>query len=102
MTFEDALGRLERGLAGALPGLDAQLRFAPRPRPGWLPGVVPERLRAAAGLLLIFPLGTRPHVVLTVRSSMLLSHAGQVALPGGAPGGSEGGENRDWSRRTND
>jgi 8-oxo-dGTP pyrophosphatase MutT (NUDIX family) len=84
MTFQETLERLQRGLSGPLPGADAQMRLAPRPRPGWLPGVTPERLRVAAGLLLVFPIGSKPHVVLTVRSPALQSHAGQVSLPGGA------------------
>ena len=84
MTFQDAEERLSRGLAGELPGPQAQRRFAPQPRPGWVPGLTPERSRPAAALLLVFPLAGRAHVVLTVRSSHLPSHAGQVSLPGGA------------------
>jgi len=84
MIFEEAIERLERGLAGALPGAEAQFRFAPRPRPGWVPGRTPDRARPAAALLLVFPLAGHAHVVLTVRASHLPSHAGQVSLPGGA------------------
>ena len=84
MTFEEAVARLERGLAGELPGAEAQGRFAPRPRPGWVPGRTPQNSRPAAALLLVFPLAGRAHVVLTVRASHLPSHAGQVSLPGGA------------------
>lgn len=58
--------------------------MAPQPRPGWVPGVSPEESRVAAALLLVFPVDGVPHVVLTVRSSRLPSHAGQVSLPGGA------------------
>ena len=42
-------------LSRPLPGLDAQLRMAPRPRPGWDPAVLPDGLRDAAGLVLIYP-----------------------------------------------
>ncbi|RPJ64304.1 MAG: CoA pyrophosphatase [Acidobacteria bacterium] len=84
MIFEEAIERLERGLAGELPGAEAQLRFAPRPRPGWVPGRTPDRSRPAAALLLVFPLAGEAHIVLTVRASHLPSHAGQVSLPGGA------------------
>ncbi len=84
MTFEDAIERLERGLARELPGAEAQLRFAPRPRPGWVPGRTPDRSRPAAALLLVFPLANHAHIVLTVRASHLPSHGGQVSLPGGA------------------
>ena len=43
-------------LAGTLPGVDAQLRFAPSPpRAGWKAGEFPPDARAAAGLLLLYP-----------------------------------------------
>lgn len=84
MTFREAVERLERGLRDPLPGLAAQARFAPRPRPGWRPQAPPDGLRPAAGLLLLFPIAAEAHLVLTVRSSRLPSHAGQVSLPGGA------------------
>jgi 8-oxo-dGTP pyrophosphatase MutT (NUDIX family) len=83
MTFREALEKLERGLRQPLPGIAAQARFAPRPRPGWLPHAT-AGLRPAAGLLLLFPIASEAHIVLTVRSSQLPSHAGQVSLPGGA------------------
>lgn len=84
MQFADVERRLVDALAGPLPGLDAQVHFAPRPRPGWRPGAGPDASRAAAGLLLLFPVGAQAHVLLTVRASHLPSHAGQVSLPGGA------------------
>lgn len=71
---------LRRRLAEPLPGLDAQLRMAPRPR------VWPDAatvLRPAAALLLVYPDAGRWHIPLTVRSSRLRHHTGQVALPGG-------------------
>ena len=40
-------------------------------------------LRHAAGLLLLFPVDDRAHVVLTVRAHTLDRHGGQVSLPGG-------------------
>jgi len=83
MTFREAVQKLERGLREPLPGLAAQARFAPRPRPGWLPQAA-AGLRPAAGLLLLFPIAAEAQIVLTVRSSRLPSHAGQVSLPGGA------------------
>ena len=43
-------------LAGTLPGIDAQLKFAPSPpRPGWAPGHLPADARVAAALLLLYP-----------------------------------------------
>jgi 8-oxo-dGTP pyrophosphatase MutT (NUDIX family) len=76
--------RLRLTLAGPLPGVDAQMRMAPIPRPGWLPGRSPDESRPAAALLLLFPAASPAHVLLTVRSSQLPSHAGQVSMPGGA------------------
>jgi 8-oxo-dGTP pyrophosphatase MutT (NUDIX family) len=89
-TLPDLERRLRLALAGTLPGAEAQMRMAPTPRPGWLPGRSPEQSRPAATLLLLFPATSPVHVLLTVRSSRLPSHAGQVSLPGGAV---EDGEN---------
>src|SRR5262245_7149832 len=45
---------LRERLAGTLPGLEAQLRFAPTPpRAGWKPGEFPSDARPAAALLLL-------------------------------------------------
>jgi 8-oxo-dGTP pyrophosphatase MutT (NUDIX family) len=74
---------LRRRLAGRLPGLDAQLRMAPRPRSGPEPGPALEALRPAAALLLVYPHRGSWHVPLTVRGSSLRHHTGQVSLPGG-------------------
>jgi len=76
--------QLRLALAGTLPGVEAQRRMAPIPRPGWLPGRSPDESRPAAALLLLFPAAAPAHVLLTVRSSQLPSHAGQVSMPGGA------------------
>jgi 8-oxo-dGTP pyrophosphatase MutT (NUDIX family) len=76
---------LRERLQGTLPGLDAQLRFAPTPpRPGWHPGQVPADARRAAALVLLYPLDNVVAVPLTVRASGLARHAGQISLPGGA------------------
>ena len=66
-----------------LPGPPAQEMLAPRPKRDWPKGFKPEDLRHAAGLLLLFPLEERAHVVLTVRADSLERHGGQVSLPGG-------------------
>ncbi len=84
MRFEDVETRLRLGLAAPLPGLEAQVRFAPQPRRGSRPGRSPEESRAAAGLMLLFPVDGEARIVLTVRASDLPNHAGQVSLPGGA------------------
>jgi len=55
--------------------------MASRPRPAWAGN--PGRIRHAAGLLLLFPRGDDPHIVLTVRAETLGRHRGKVSLPGG-------------------
>ena len=73
---------LRRRLSGPLPGLEAQLRMAPRPLMRPDPSLEPG-LRPAAALLLIYPHDDAWHVPLTVRGSSLRHHTGQVSLPGG-------------------
>ncbi len=82
MLFTTAIANLEAGVRLGLPGAEAQGRLAPRPRRQWPPGFNPARIRHAAGLLLIFPLDDRAHIVLTVRAEAL-RHGGQISLPGG-------------------
>ena len=73
---------LRRRLSGPLPGLEAQLRMAPRPLIPPDPSLE-SGLRPAAALLLIYPHADAWHVPLTVRGSGLRHHTGQVSLPGG-------------------
>ena len=73
---------LRRRLSGPLPGLEAQLRMAPRPMMRPDPSLE-SGLRPAAALLLIYPYGDAWHIPLTVRGSGLRHHTGQVSLPGG-------------------
>ncbi len=76
---------LRARLAGTLPGIDAQLRFAPPLlQTAWRTGQLPAQSRAAAALLLLYPGADGPAVPLTVRGSGLKRHAGQISLPGGA------------------
>jgi 8-oxo-dGTP pyrophosphatase MutT (NUDIX family) len=89
LTFDDLERLLPDRLAGSLPGTDGQIRMSPRPRFGWTPGEVPPDARRSGVLLLCFPAGDEPHVLLTVRDSELEHHAGQVSLPGGAAEGDE-------------
>jgi 8-oxo-dGTP pyrophosphatase MutT (NUDIX family) len=72
-------------LAETLPGVQAQLRFAPSPlKPGWRAGHYPADSRTAAALLLLYPRDNDVAVPLTIRASGLARHAGQISLPGGA------------------
>jgi 8-oxo-dGTP pyrophosphatase MutT (NUDIX family) len=83
VSFAEFLTRLENALEDDLPGAAAHALMAPRPRRNWPPGFSIERIRHAAGLLLLFPVDDQPHIVLTVRAQTLDRHGGQVSLPGG-------------------
>jgi 8-oxo-dGTP pyrophosphatase MutT (NUDIX family) len=92
VTFSTVIARLEASLGSDLPGTSAHAFLAPRPRRQWPRGVEPggvRRIRQAAGLLLVFPVDSHAHIVLTVRAHGLERHSGQVSLPGGV---SEPGE----------
>lgn len=81
-TIERAL---RKRLSGTLPGVDAQMRFAPAPpRTGWQAGHFPADARSAAALVLLYPRQNDVALPLTVRSRDLARHAGQISLPGGA------------------
>jgi 8-oxo-dGTP pyrophosphatase MutT (NUDIX family) len=86
MSLREIEAALRTRLAGTLPGVEAQLRFAPNPvRTGWVAGHFPSDARIAAALLLLYPGENGGAAVpLTVRASHLARHAGQISLPGGA------------------
>lgn len=86
MPLREIEAALRTRLAGTLPGVEAQLRFAPNPvRTGWVAGQFPADARVAAALLLLYPAENGGATVpLTVRASSLARHAGQISLPGGA------------------
>ena len=82
-SFQTLITTLEAALARPLPGAEAHAYMAPRPRREWPAGSNAAQIRDAAGLLLLFPIDARAHVVLTVRADHLGRHGGQVSLPGG-------------------
>ena len=82
--FHTLVTRLEAALRVPLPGRPAQSLMAPRPARAWPQGFDQAHVRDAAGLLLLFPIDARAHLVLTVRAETLGRHGGQVSLPGGA------------------
>jgi 8-oxo-dGTP pyrophosphatase MutT (NUDIX family) len=80
----DDLDRLLReALRRPLPGFEAQLRMSPRSRQNVAPSTIPATAIPAAGLILIYGTSGPASLVLTVRSSALPHHPGQVSLPGG-------------------
>lgn len=84
IKVEPTLDDVRRALSRPLPGLDAQIKMAPQPRPGWNPNfALPPDCREGGVLILLYPRG-RLHFVLTRRTETVRSHKGQIALPGGA------------------
>jgi len=76
---------LRERLGQTLPGIEAQIRFAPEMlKAAWRNGQIPTDSRQAAALLLVYPHQDGAAVALTVRGSGLARHPGQISLPGGA------------------
>jgi 8-oxo-dGTP pyrophosphatase MutT (NUDIX family) len=74
---------LSRRLKAALPGREAQLLMAPRPR-RLEPHVQSRKPPAeAAVLVLTYPHSEHLYIVLTQRTAHLASHSSQISLPGG-------------------
>jgi 8-oxo-dGTP pyrophosphatase MutT (NUDIX family) len=85
MQLAELEALLRERLGGTLPGVDAQIRFAPFPTSrGWRAGEFPVGARDAAALLCLYPVDGGIAIPLTVRASTLARHAGQISLPGGA------------------
>ena len=85
------LESFEKRLRGPKPGLDAQLRMSPDPRPGMrtVPEVETSCFKAGV-LVLLYPVDERLHLVLTRRTEGVEHHQGQISFPGGRK---EPGEN---------
>jgi 8-oxo-dGTP pyrophosphatase MutT (NUDIX family) len=85
VPLRDIEQSLRERLARTLPGIEAQMRFAPDLlRTAWRTGQLPADSRAAAALLLLYPHEAGAAIALTVRASGLSHHPGQISLPGGA------------------
>jgi len=85
MDIDSRISALERKLRRpGRPGLKAQLKLAPDPRPGHrIYAEVEESCRRAGVLVLLFPRQGRLCVLLTRRTSELLHHRAQISFPGG-------------------
>jgi 8-oxo-dGTP pyrophosphatase MutT (NUDIX family) len=78
------LKTLENRLKRILPGLQAQLKMTPHPRPGHQTyGEVGDKCIKAGVLLLLYPRKDKLHLVLTKRTEKLSHHQAQISLPGG-------------------
>jgi len=79
------LDDVRRALSRPLPGVKAQIKMAPQPRPGWDPNFpIPPNCREGGVLILLYPRTDQLHLVLTRRTQTVRSHKGQISLPGGA------------------
>lgn len=81
----DALFRLlEIRLKGNMPGLDAQLKMSPHPRPGHRKhDEVDDSCLKAGVLVLLYPWDGRLFLVLTRRTEQMRHHQAQISFPGG-------------------
>jgi 8-oxo-dGTP pyrophosphatase MutT (NUDIX family) len=78
------LRRIERGLRGTLPGIPAQLRMAPDPRPTGTAYFEAEgRCLRAGVLILLYESASELRILLTRRTEQVLHHPGQISFPGG-------------------
>ncbi len=84
MDFQNKLYLLAQALSGPKPGLKAQLRMVTDPRPGHKTyDEVKDSCRNAGVLVLLYPQDSRPHLVLTRRTSRVDHHQSQISFPGG-------------------
>lgn len=84
MVPEDILSRIEKCLWVPLPGIPAQLRMVPEPRPGTKAYYEVEETSLKAGvLILLYKKDGRLCLLLTRRTERVLHHRGQISLPGG-------------------
>ncbi|MBK8050131.1 MAG: CoA pyrophosphatase [Anaerolineales bacterium] len=82
--FEPFLRQLRHDIQGPLPGQEAQLRMAPRPRAGADFGNAPRGDARRGGVLaLLYTSGNRIFLPLILRPTYMGVHSGQVGFPGG-------------------
>jgi len=78
------LNDVRRALNRPRPGLEALLRLATRPRPGGAGLPLGHSPKLGGVLLLLYPIDSYLHLVLTRRTEQVAAHKGQISLPGGA------------------
>jgi 8-oxo-dGTP pyrophosphatase MutT (NUDIX family) len=78
-----SIGRVRRALQAPLPGVAAQSRMATRPRSSAADFDHPGPPREGAVLVLLYPCDGRLCFPLTRRTERVLTHRGQISLPGG-------------------
>jgi 8-oxo-dGTP pyrophosphatase MutT (NUDIX family) len=84
MRCRETLERIEAGLRAPLPGIAAQLRMAPMPRPGEKAYYEVEGTCLKAGVLVLFyEVEDELRLLLTRRTERVLHHRGQISFPGG-------------------
>ncbi len=87
---KEIIGRLERRLKREMPGLKAQCRMMPRPRPGHKLYTEAEETSLKAGVMLVlFPREGALHLPLIRRTGAVFHHRDQIGLPGGQLEGEE-------------
>jgi len=81
---KDTIQSLEKALKEPKPGLDAQLKMMPHPRPGnQLYSEVEDSCLKAGVLILIYPRNDQLHLVFTRRTDRVDFHQAQISFPGG-------------------
>ena len=84
MLADAFLEKIEQGLRSPLPGLAAQLRMVPEPRPGTKAYFEVEGTSLKAGVLVLLHCREgRIRLLLTRRTDRVLHHRGQISFPGG-------------------
>ena len=84
MCADYDLALVQRALQGPLPGAEAQLRMATRPRTAAPDFGHSGPPRQAAVLILLYPQEERLWLPLTRRTEQVATHKGQISFPGGA------------------